>query len=86
VICLVSRGLGNIAPSQDPRGLVRIQQLPPNRNPLFTRDSADKCFMHPEALAFLLDVGDMVVNGAKIESWSVLVYLLLSQLGMPPQR
>jgi hypothetical protein len=42
--------------------------------------------VHPEALAFLLDVGDMVVNGAKIESWSVLVYLLLSQRGMPPQR
>jgi hypothetical protein len=38
-------------------------------------------FKHPEALAFALDVEDMVVNGAKIASWSVLVYLLLSQLG-----
>jgi hypothetical protein len=39
VICLVIRGLGGIAPSQEPPGLVRIQHLPPNRNPLFLRDS-----------------------------------------------
>jgi hypothetical protein len=43
-------------------------------------------FTHPVALAFVLDVEDMLVNGPKIASWSVLAYLLLSQLGKPPQR
>ena len=43
-------------------------------------------FKHPVALAFVLDVEDMLVNGPKIASWSVLAYLLLSQLGKPPQR
>jgi hypothetical protein len=40
VICLVSRSLRSIAPSQKPARFVRIQHLPQGRNPLFLRDSA----------------------------------------------
>jgi hypothetical protein len=84
VICLVIRGLGGIAPSQEPPDWFESNNCHLTGTPYLQGIQRTNAFMHPAA--FLLDVGDMVVNGAKIESWSVLVYLLLSQLGMPPQR